>query len=140
MELAILMRGLAIVLAALGGWLLARTTPHWAEDRHREYNPHTAMEQYFRMPTDYTGQHRGCFGGAGMRASGVQTMGKTGIWLPLLMILAGIVLAFFFWYEGPKAQRLDRINFLVDPSHWIVLGSAAAGYVVSIILANIGRR
>jgi len=140
MEPAMMMRALAVILAALGGWILGRTTPHWAEDRHREYSPHTAMEQYFNVPTDYTGQHRGCLGGVGQDASGVQTGWCTGIWLPIVLILGAVVLAFYFWYEGPKEHRTDRINFLVDPSHWIVLGSAAAGYVVSVVLKGIGRR
>jgi len=140
MELAVLAKAGAILLAVLGGWLLARITPHWAEDRHREYSPHTAMEQYFKMPTDYTGQFRGCFGGIGADSAGIRTGWRTGIWLPLFMILGALALAFFFWYDGPKGDRLDRMNFLVDPSHWIVLGTAAAGYVVSIVLKNLGRR
>ena len=37
-------------------------------------------------------------------------------------------------------HRTDRINFLVDPSHWIVIGTAVAGYIAAIIANNIGRR
>ena len=56
-----------------------------------------------------------------------------------ILTLVALTLAFYFWYEGPKEHETGRINFLVDPSHWIVLGSAAAGYVVSVVLKGIQR-
>ncbi|MBN2081473.1 hypothetical protein JW859_04605 [bacterium] len=140
MEFTVIIKAVTVACAFFAGWFLGRTTPHWAEDRHREYNPHTAMEQYYHAPTDYTGQYGGCFGGAAADVAGARTGLKTGIWLPALLIIAAFALAFFFWYDGPKEHRTDRINFIVDPSHWIVIGTAALGYVAAIIANNIGRR
>jgi hypothetical protein len=121
-------RVVCILLALLAGYIFAFTTPDWREDRYREGTPHAygvSHDGGLLSHGDPSGMYGcGCLGGFLSQANEAVTHGRTGLWLPGLLLALAVGLGLYCW--GSK----EDVNPLYTRQIWFPLLAAAVGYVI----------
>ena len=129
----------AVALAVLSGLWLANTTPSWREDQAREELPYHWGYIGSRHYND------ACLaGGCLYNLLFPQRWHTSGSWWPnffrSIIAIGAIICAYTGWpgeaLDETDTQGYDGFFMLFEPATWVLLGSAAAGYVVGVLLRN----
>ena len=144
--LQVVMVSLGLVFTGASGWIVARLTPWWSEDRYLERRPYWRLDRF--SAADDTGMYRGCGSSFAAAASELANWSFARYTMAGVAFVIGLVLCYQGW---PKPDILLEVSngydsagsdvlMLFSPLFWTIASAWAAGYVVSIVLANLGRK